>query len=69
ALAGPLDGVAQAQAALLHARIVSASGLRTHIPMGFVQRIPSLQARRKQADGMLRSTDVLGQRRRRCFCR
>ena len=40
ALARSLGGVAQAQAALLHARIVWASCLLKHITAAFVQRIP-----------------------------
>ena len=41
ALAGALDCVAQAQAALLHATIVWASSLLNHIAAVFVQRVPS----------------------------
>jgi hypothetical protein len=41
ALAGALGGVAQAQAALLHALIVWPSGLLKHIAQGFVQSILS----------------------------
>ncbi len=43
ALAGVLDGVAQAQAALLHVCIVWASGPCKHIRRGFVQRIPKAE--------------------------
>jgi hypothetical protein len=39
-LACSLGGVAQAQAALLHVLVVSASSLRQHITQGFVQRVP-----------------------------
>ena len=40
AIARALGGIAQAQAALLHGLIVSASSLRKHITQGFVQRVP-----------------------------
>lgn len=46
ALARALGGIAQAQAALLHGLIVSASSLRKHITQGFVQMVPGTQAAR-----------------------
>ena len=59
ALAGALDCVAQAQAALLHATIVWASSLLNHIAAVFVQRIPNAQSHSQSASTCQYSQKIL----------